>query len=140
MFAATGETEASSSAGDGRNAARGGGTHPHSTARVPGARRSLSVRRDQFGDQIKASLNRGLVASTRQLALDVLGCIILPGPAAAVRLAASPVSPAGKLASESFGHITTAAKSESLLLLPQPSRPSRGSGLYAQYANYCVYA
>ena len=42
---------------------------------------SLSVRRDQFGDQIKASLNRGLVASTRQLALDVLGCIILPGPA-----------------------------------------------------------
>ena len=37
MFAATGETEASSPAGDGRNAARGGGAHAPSTARVPGA-------------------------------------------------------------------------------------------------------
>ena len=57
MFAATGETEASSPAGDGRNAARGGGAHAPSTARVPGARRSLSVRRDQIGGLIRASLN-----------------------------------------------------------------------------------
>ena len=35
---------ATSSAGDGRNAARGGSAHAPSTARVPGARRSLSVR------------------------------------------------------------------------------------------------
>ena len=95
MFAATGETEASSPAGDGRNAARGGGAHAPSTARVPGARRSFSVRRGQFGDLIRASLNGGLVASTRQLASDVLGCIVLPLPACmrpphAVGVAAGP--------------------------------------------------
>ena len=90
----TGETEASSPAADGRNAARGCGMCP-SSARLPGARRSLPVRRDQFGDLIRASLNGGLVASTRQLASDVLGCIVLPRPACmlpphAVRLAAGP--------------------------------------------------
>ena len=66
---------------DGRNAARGGGAHAPSTARVPGAWRSLSVRLDEFGDLIRASLNRGLLASARQLASDVLGCIVLPLPA-----------------------------------------------------------
>ena len=72
-------------AGGGRNAARGVGEKLRAQ-RVFLGLVVRSVRRDQFGDLIRASLNGGLVASTRQLASDVLGCIVLPLPACMLQL------------------------------------------------------